>query len=342
MEKINRPEAAFGTTLDYLMDVPGFAARAHLIGVPYYQALVAYSFADELRLFWRVVRAAGREKALLLYSSRGRWKPEMMAILAVSFWPRRWRPVIVLYGCMWQPNDGLKGWIERQVIRLADRAVTLYGVYSHAELEIFSQTWGINQAKTRFVPYYYTITRQDMLEEEPPPGEHIFAGGNSFRDYDPLVEAARLMPERKFILATRRLAGRQDLPPNLTAGPVPPDAFIRLMRSAAVVVTPMQCGLRRSTGHQTYLNGMWLKKPTIVNDVLGVRDYVRQAETGWIVDGSPQSYVEALRWILDPAHSDEVRRICENAYQDVCTRFDDESHARNLMAVVDEALGIKR
>jgi len=328
----------FATTIDYVLHVPCFASRARQIVVPPYQPLVEYSLADQARLFWRVVRAARRERALLLFSSRGTLKPELMAILFISFWPKRWRPVIVLNGDMWEPNPGLRGRIERLIIRLADRAITRYAVYSSAELKIFPENWGIAPAKVRFTPYLFSITAKDMQQEAPPPAGHIFAGGNSFRDYLPLVEAARLMPEHTFILATRRLDDCTDLPPNVIAHQVPHAEFVRLMRSAAAVVVPMRQGLRRSTGHQTYLNGMWLKKPTIVNDVYGVRDHVRHGETGLIVSGTPQSYVEALRWVLDPANQAAVQQMCANAALDVDTRFNDESHARALLAVMDDAL----
>lgn len=100
----------------------------------------------------------------------------------------------------------------------------------------------------------------------------------------------------------------------------------------------MRQGLRRSTGHQTYLNAMKLKKPTIVNDVYGVRDHVRDHDTGLIVDGSAYGYVQALRWVIDPANKEQVRQMCEYAARDVADRFSPETHARHLLAVMDEVM----
>ncbi len=46
-------------------------------------------------------------------------------------------------------------------------------------------------------------------------------GGDSFRDYEAVLAAARQLPEVRFVLCTTRLAGRDDLPENVEASPVP-------------------------------------------------------------------------------------------------------------------------
>jgi len=328
----------FGTTIDYMVDVACFAERSRLIIIPPYNPFVDYGIADQIRIFWRVLRAAKREKALLLFSSRGRFKPELLAIAVIGFLPKRCRPIIVLNGDMWEPDGGLRGIVERFIVRLADRAIARYAVYSSAELIVFPQTWGVNPDKMRFTPYYSTVMEEDTSSATKEAGDYIFAGGNRFRDYGPLVEAARRMPERTFVMATRRLDGITGLPPNILSGEVPPQEFARLLKAAAVVVVPMRQGLHRSTGHQTYLNAMKLKKPTIVNDVYGVRDHVRDHETGLIVDGSAYGYVQALRWVLDPANKEKVRQMCEYAARDVSDHFSPETHARHLLAVMDEVM----
>lgn len=332
--------ANFRTTIDYLVDVPCFAERSRLITIPPYNPFVDYGIADQIRIFWRVLQAAKREKALLLFSSRGRFKPELLAIAIIGFLPKRCRPIIVLNGDMWEPDGGLRGIVERFIVRLADRAIARYAVYSSAELIVFPQTWGVDPDKMRFTPYYSTVMEDDASSAAREAGDYIFAGGNRFRDYEPLVEAARRLPEYSFVMATRRLEGVTGLPPNILSGEVPPQEFARLLKAAVVVVVPMRQGLRRSTGHQTYLNAMKLKKPTIVNDVYGVRDHVRDHGTGLIVDGSAYGYVQALRWVLDPANKEKVQQMCEYAARDVSDRFSPETHARHLLAVMDEVMQI--
>ena len=238
---------------------------------------------------------------------------------------------------MWQPNRDWRRWLEPIIIPLADRAIQRYAVFSSQELTLFPENWRLEAGKVRFAPYLYSLQPAEVLPQPVNLG-HVFSGGNPFRDYDVLVEVARRLPEREFILATRRLDGRSDLPPNVRAGTLPHAEFMRQLQTAAAVVVPMQSGLRRAVGQQTYLNAMWLGKPTIVNDAVGVRDYIRPGETGLIVDGSAHSYVDALRWVFDPAQAAAVRQLGAAAHADVEQRFSPRSHALHLLRVMDEVL----
>lgn len=322
----------FATTLD-IRDHADYAAQAHLVleSPPHFPRLT-----DELRMFWRILHLARRERLWLLRSSWGRTNPDVLAAAIIGLWPRRRRPTIVLQGCMWQPDPGLRGALQRLVVRLADRAITLYVVQSSEEMTLFPQTWGISPQKTRRCLYFATFTERDLAHPPPPPGDYVFAGGNSHRVYEPLLAAARHFPERSFILATNRLQGTP-LPPNVTARPVPHREFVALMQGAAAVVVPLRQGMRRAVGQQTYLNSMWLGKPTIVTDGLAVRDHVADGETALVVDGSAAGYVAALRRVLDPANAAETARMGHAARAAVVNQFTFPHHAACLLRVMAEA-----
>jgi glycosyltransferase involved in cell wall biosynthesis len=169
----------------------------------------------------------------------------------------------------------------------------------------------------------------------------VFAGGNSHRDYAALLEAARLVPERWFVIATHLLEGYA-LPANVTAAAVTHHEFVRLLRGAHTVVVPLVEGLRRSTGHQTYLNAMLLGKPTIVTDTLGVADHVRAGETALVVPGTAEAYAQAISWTFDPANAEAVANLAAEAASDVAARFTFANHVGALLAVVDEAAASTR
>jgi len=340
MKKLFKP-TDFATTFVAEFKDPRFAARAHPIPVPpRLNALKRSQFflLDEARLFVRVLRAAWRYPALLLFSSRGNLKPELLAAVALSFWPQSRRPKIVFYGEMFQPDEGLRLRLEKWLMGRLGRVVERFMVYSQQDLGSFAAMWNIPPDKIR-VSHYFTF---HTLEEAPPEaaqrGRHIFAGGKSFRDFDPVVEAARRMPDLDFVLATPNLAGRTDLPPNVKAGPVSLEDYNRLITTAAVVLIPLQVGLNRSTGMLTYLEAMWAKNPILVTDAMGVREYVRDKETGLVVDGTPQGYVQAIRWALDSANATQVRAMCEQAHRDVAGRFNFYNHVTRLLEVWDEVL----
>lgn len=321
------------TTVDYV-DEPLFAARAHLIPLP---PPDNEDFVEAMRLLFRILQTARNEEVLLLYSTTSRWYPDLLAAAVMGIWPRRLRPVIVLTGDMWEPKRPLRHLFNRFLIKLADRAIDRYAVVSTAELQLFPRIWGVDPAKMRFCPWGVTGRDHEKLGDEAPPGNYIFVGGNTYRDYEPLLEAVWQLPEYHFLMATTCLQDRSDLPPNVVVRPVRYREYMALMRLATAVISPVRLGMRRTAGLLTFLNAMWLKKPTIVTDALGVRDYVQDGETGLIVDGTPDSYVKALRWILDPANRDRVAYLGEKAHQVVAQQFTFENHVIALLEVLDEA-----
>lgn len=319
----------FSTTLDYRE----FGSSAHLIDDLPYNPPNPHTLLDEVRLVLCVLREARHAQELMLDSSNGRIYPDVLACVLLGFLPRRWRPAIVMSGGMWNPNPGLRSLLEQVVIKLADRAIDRYAVLTSEELERLPRLWGIDRAKLRVTPYHATFSEEDLNEPAPPIAGHIFAGGNTNRDYRPLVEAARRLPEHQFILATNRLHQIVDPPPNVTAGPVPHKEFVRLMRSAAVVVVPVRQDLKRSSGQQTYLNAMLLKKPVIVNEVYGAHDHISNWQDGIIIDGTPESFVAALRWVLEPANAAAVTAMAEAGHQKVLEHFTARHYIDSLIAV---------
>ncbi|HXV98250.1 MAG TPA: glycosyltransferase [Anaerolineae bacterium] len=324
----------FATTLDY-GDNDNFVARARPVMLP---SPKCRTYFDEVRRFGCLLRAASKEAVLLIESPSGRCYPDLLAAAIIGFWPKSRRPLIVMMGEMWQPDRGPRHWVQWLLVHLADRAIYRYAVQSSEELEVFPSTWGLPATKTRFCPYFLPLRPEEMAIPLPPLSDYVFAGGNSHRDFEPLIEATYHLPELRFIIATDRLKKSTKLPPNVTLCPIQHREYVALTRAAGVVVVPIRRGLRRAAGQYTYLNAMWLGKPTIVNETLGVHDHIRDGETGLIVDGSPESYVKALRWVFDPAHQAEVAAMCARAKQVVSEQFTYNHHIARLLAVLDEAV----
>ena len=274
---------------------------------------------------------------MVLDSTSGRLHPDLVACV-VAGWLGRRRPAVVLMGAMWNHDAGLLGRIERVFVRLADRGIDLYAVQSTEELELFARSWGVDRGKLRFVPYFATITDTDASAPLAGEAADVFSGGDSHRDYEPLLAAALRLPQLRFVLATSTLAHRNDLPPNVTAGWMDRLAFYSALRQAKAVVVPIRRNLDRAAGQQTYLNAMLLGKPTIVTDSPGVRDHVTAGETGFVVDGSVESYVEALSSIFDPGRSSDIHAMGARAQSVVATSFTFERHAEAVLHVLGEAV----
>jgi len=318
-----------------------FAERALNIPVPETLEKIPrgrFNMRSEWQLMWGTLKAAWQENAILIFSSRGLFKPELLATIIIGFWPKRARPAVVFYGEMYQPNSGIRNYFERIAMKLGDRAVTLYVVYSKEDRVSFAKCWGVDPKRIRICPYYTMHSRDDVLPPKSNNAKHVFSGGNSFRDYGPLIEAAKMIPEKEFYICTTTITPKEEYPSNVYVGPVPFKEYNRLISTAAVVVIPLETRLKRSTGMLTYLEAMWSKKPTIVTSALGVREYICNNETGILVDGTPQMYVDAIRWVLDPKNQDHVKKITDQAHTAVVEQFTLENHVTQLLKIMDEAI----
>jgi glycosyltransferase involved in cell wall biosynthesis len=295
------------------------------------------SLLDQVRVFWIILKMARSEKVVMLSSSS---IAECLAAAAFSTWRRSSQPIVILFGDMFSGRSRLKRWLLRVLLKVLDRAVDGYIVQSTDELTVFPRMWGVDASKVYAALFGYTFDEDSIDDAKIREGEYIFAGGNSQRDYDTLLEVARRMPERQFVFATRLLLGRDDIPPNVTAEPVSEERYQQLMQQSGPVITAINRGLSRAVGQQTYLNAMRLGKISIVNeqDVLGVRDYIEHGKTGILVQGTPESYVEALRWVFDRQNTGEVQRICRDAQYVVKQRFSYDHFLQRLSAAVDKII----
>ena len=285
---------------------------------------------NQLRLVWRILRAAAAGRPLVLYSSWGSLKPDLLALVLLGFLPADRRPPTVLVGEMWQPTPG-RDRLERFVVRLADRAVGRYLVLSQAEADLLPQSWPVTADKVRVCPFYFAPHEHGLEPGDVPArGHYVFAGGDSFRDYQPLLEAAERMPDVSFLVVTKVLDG-VPVPSNVQVRKAPYAEYVSLMRDADVVVVPVQRGLRRSAGILTFIMAMWLAKPTVVSDVLAVAEYIDDSRTGVLVDGSAAGYEAALRRLRDPENAAAVADMAQAARRCVIDTYSFDAYVRCIL-----------
>jgi len=303
----------------------------------------------------RLVREARGAGALILEGNVGLQQGYTDLLASALIARRRRRPVVVLSEVSWETGSRRLGRIlgnlqsrgedrlplertARRAVRALDSPQTYYCVLARAEQDIFPSVWGVDPARVIFTPFFHMMP--DGGDDSSSDGS-VFAGGESLRDYEPLVTAAPSVPAT-IRIATSRLDGRA-LPSNVEAGRVPSTEYYPTMRRARVVVVPLATGRVRCAGMLTYLNAMALGKCVIVTDSLGVRDYVEDGRTGLVVpEGDARGLAEALRWALDPANAAQVDLIAARARAHVRTHFTIDAHLRRLLAVAEAAMDARQ
>lgn len=278
--------------------------------------------------------AQGRDGIILLgaVSLRDRYRDLILAAI-LKFVPARRRPRILITDATWEPQSralarktrlpaSFFGLPIKMFIRMLDAPNVHYAVLSRAELATFPRTWGVPHKRVVYTPYPATIN----ADTEYVRGHHMFAGGNSLRDYVTLAAALRMLdgddrPGMKAVVATSAE------PPVDVAGLSwvtwrwqERKDYDLLLAKAAFVLVPLEAAMR-SGGQQTYLNAMLLEKPVIVSDVPGVRDYIDDGRTGVIVPaGDAKALHRAIADVLDPGRADFYEQMGRDARASVLSR----------------------
>jgi hypothetical protein len=297
------------------------------------------SGVTRFRALSAVVRRAGAYEAIVLDGSVG-LRSGYLDLFAAGIAGRRGGrgPIVVVADSTWKRGVSLVDRIAlRGGIELVDAPNTRFCVLSNDEVRVFPKTWGVSPDKLFFTPWPHTLSGSE-LETTREGG--IFAGGDSLRDYGPLVEAARTL-DAEITIATRRpeLVDAHDLPANVHAGPLPHDTYVEQMRRATIVIVPLLPTEERSAGQTTYCNAMAMGKLVIATDTLGIRDYIDDRETGLLVPpGDAAAMRETLGWATDPANAADVERIADRAREVALDRLSPDRYVINLLQVARTAL----
>ena len=237
--------------------------------------------AQALRRAWALFREAPEFNVVI---TTGTLDGLTYAFLQKLRGPRR--PINVMHDCYWYGGNWLRRAWMRSCLRLVDCCV----VWASVERTRYANAYGVSQNKFAFVRHHHTLKRYQF---EVGDDGYIFTGGDSDRDYGPLLEAIRDLPV-PCVMATRRpqlLTGLQ-VPANVRVVSATPAEFRQLMARSRMVVVPMRANLLRTGGQQTFLNAMYMSKPAILTDPEGGVDYIQHGKTGLLV---PHGDAEALR-----------------------------------------------
>jgi glycosyltransferase involved in cell wall biosynthesis len=283
LDRLDDADCSGGVTVSY-EDIPGSGVRT--IRLP--RGPLA-----GLRL-WLACR---KGEALLLNQVD---RPAMTACLINALLPSCLRRKLVLYDVF---IDTPCSWKRRFVCWMVQGA-SLNVLFSRFQVTAYARRFHLPEERFIYIPYQSSHSKRPPRED--PPGDYIFSGGNSARDYETLCEAVRGTGMRVVVTTTQKnLFDGLEIPPEIEIRPVVEPEFTRLMAGSRFVVMCLTPCRDRGYGEQTILNSGWHGRAMVVADDVSAADYIVEGETGYVV--SPCD-VEALRarmlelW-LDPALS---------------------------------------
>jgi glycosyl transferase family 1 len=288
--------------------------------------------ADAVTVGQLLARARQYDALVLDGSAR---RDQMAAALLRS---RRSGPALVMADATWKVPDRAGVALGKRVaMRLIDDERTTFCVPSRFEAERFALTWRLRHSRVRFTAWPVTLVSPDPMHESTDNGR-VFAGGNSLRDYRPLIDAAgEIGAPVDIATSTLDADDARGYPVNVTARSFARADYDAMLRAASVVVVALEPRTDRSSGQTTYVNAMALGKAIVVSDAPGVRDYIDDGETGVIVPyGDAAALSCAVRALL--ADRQRRQRLGENARRHALANLTLSGYAERLLQVVDETL----
>lgn len=218
--------------------------------------------------------------------------------------------------------------LVRRLLGGADRIVC----FSSGECEAYAELLRLPRERFAFLPLAW-------LDDEPETDEddgYILALGHSNRDYNLLLKAVHGtgLPVRIVAADTAWLEGETP-PPHVTIKTNTGfDETNALIAKATFHVIPLK-PVGYSSGQTVLLRAMARGKAVVITDTMGVRDYVRDGETGVLV---PPGDAEALRSALLRLWDDPARRkrIGTQAARAIREEFGFPRFARRLAQMARE------
>lgn len=259
---------------------------------------------------------------------------DLIYILLQSVLPFKKVPCVMI-DCLWNKSTRKARFLlQRSILKLGCKSVDRLIVWASREVEAFSRTFGVPAEKFMFVPYHTTLDRVPITPAE---GTYIFSGGNFGRDYDTLIAAVRGLQVKVLIACTRpEIFSHMTLPDNVEVRGFTHEEFLEKMAGCLINVVSLDTSLLHSGGQQTFLNSMWLGKPTIVNDPEGACDYIAHGVDGLLV---PPKDPYTLRASIEQLLEDpELRRTMGVRAAERASRCSTEEHFKKIVDVVREVV----
>lgn len=227
------------------------------------------------------------------------------------------RTHIAVVSCWWAQELKSGSSTRRQAIARTLRGVDRIFVFSQNQAEIFARIGAGEKVVPISFGVEHTKYRPDTSAKQ---RFQVFSGGlDAGRDFETLIEAARLLPHIDFHLVSHLDRFRDiDLPTNVTtSGPTDGPTHKQNLLAAQLVVVPTH-DLAYPTGQSVLLEAMSSGKACVVTETDAMREYIDEGVSnfGMPLHDAPGVARVIEKVLADPAKLHEVGRAARAAVED--------------------------
>jgi glycosyltransferase involved in cell wall biosynthesis len=215
---------------------------------------------------------------------------------------------------------------EKKIIRIILRFLlnnpkcTLI-VQSPKEVDFYKKLTTIS---IEFVPYcadFSSIGESTGLQI--PPGDYIFTGGYTNRDYPIVLKCASAFPDQSFVIVAAHLnteIKENDVPVNVKLfKDIRNSEFEMLLSHSKIVLVPLKSDVGAS-GQMLCVSAMQHKKPIVFSDISSINYYFKNYISGIPYPlGNEKILIDELSKLIPS--SELQNKLGENAYKEYVDKF---------------------
>ena len=278
----------------------------------------------------RAVKDQGRHDVVLSHSYNSGFVFSMIRSLRHERNPPHF---VIDIGCL---NGGRSNHAQIALIRKSLESVA--GIIYHSSINEEFYSCHFPELRRQFVPFGVDTEFFNSMKKEPR-ADYVLSVGSRFRDYRTLLKAWEGVEFPLKIVgakitdsvANKRIEGIAE---------VSIERLRSLIHNARFVILPIQAR-PYSVGQMTLLQCMAMRKPVIVTNVPGVRDYTRNGENCLTIgEGSTEDARGAALSLLEDESLS--RRIGEEARRDVVERFNEKTMAFRIVSFIEDVVSTSR
>ena len=199
--------------------------------------------------------------------------------------------------------------------------------FAKEECEYYSELFGVDRSKFIFVPLGKGMPELKKKDDE----GYIFATGRSNRDYDFLIQALA-NTHYKCMIACDTYK-RNELPSNvIVLNDCHGEKMQILMAKCHCVAIPLK-NLKMSSGQLVSIQAMSLGKPVVSTKSDGIKDYVMDGITGFLIENQQEQLLSALDKLY--AQDNTYKNMSENSLASYKNKFTEGAMYRRIANLVN-------
>lgn len=192
---------------------------------------------------------------------------------------------------IYKKKGGLKGKLYHKYMSyiVTSKYIDRFICFAKEECHYYSDIFGIDGSKFIYVPLGHPMVTDIQIADD----GYIFSTGRSNRDYDFLVNSLKNTNFKLIIACDTYYASHGNAENINVLNKCYGNDMLSLMAKCHCVVVPLK-NLKMSSGQLVVLQAMSLGKPVICTDADGIRDYVINGSTGFLIDNVEEQLLAVL------------------------------------------------